>query len=185
MAIFFAIQKIQYKYLSQKSSRLHLNHYFINTSLRPSGFWCPVSVNHKIFFSLKLPWNHSLTPWVDPRDWLRACPRHVAPREELECARDAGFFLWKIRFAKAIFKTLYQNVWYHKDFSKVIWFQLTILVNFGPVHLNHYYDPQVCMYVCPSIIIFSPNQEMLLIGSLWDHPLTPWHNLGGTWASFY
>ena len=47
------------------------------------------SVCHKIFFSLKSPWNHLLTPMVDPRGWPRVCPRHAAPPEELARAERA------------------------------------------------------------------------------------------------
>ena len=38
-------------------------------------------VCHKIFFSLKSPWNHPLTPGVDPRGLPRVPPGHTAPRE--------------------------------------------------------------------------------------------------------
>ena len=37
------------------------------TSVRPSVVCRVSSVRHKKFFSLKSPWNHPLTPWVDPR----------------------------------------------------------------------------------------------------------------------
>ena len=37
------------------------------TSVRPSFGVRAVSVRHKNFFLLKSPWNHPLTPGVDPR----------------------------------------------------------------------------------------------------------------------
>ena len=41
------------------------------------------------FVLLKLPWNHPLTPGVDPRGWPRVAPGHAAPPEELARARRA------------------------------------------------------------------------------------------------
>ena len=55
------------------------------------SFVCP-SVRHKKFFSLKSPWNHPLTPGVDPRGWPWVPLGHPAPPEELEYARQAGIF---------------------------------------------------------------------------------------------
>ena len=64
----------------------NLNNYFHRhvcpSSVRPS-------VRHKNFFSLKSPWNHPLTPGVDPRDWPQVAPGHTAPPEELARARRA------------------------------------------------------------------------------------------------
>ena len=61
-------------------------------SVCPFGVRCLVSVCHKIFFSLKSPWNHPLTPGVDPQGWPRVAPGHAAPPEELEYARQVGIF---------------------------------------------------------------------------------------------
>ena len=65
----------------------YLHNYFdyhVCLSFRPvSGF------RHKIFFSLKSPWNHPLTPGVDHRGWPRVHPGHAAPPEELARARRA------------------------------------------------------------------------------------------------
>ena len=41
-------------------------------------------VRHKIFFSLKSPWNHPLTPGVEPRGLPRVLSGQAAPPEELE-----------------------------------------------------------------------------------------------------
>ena len=71
-------------------SRFNLNHYFhrhvcpsiralVRSSVRPS----------QNFFLLKSPWNHPLTPGVDPRGWPRVAPGHAAPPEELARARRA------------------------------------------------------------------------------------------------
>ena len=56
--------------VNNKIFAIHLNHYFnrhVCLSICPSVRLsvCP-SVRHKIFFSLKSPWNHPLTPGVDP-----------------------------------------------------------------------------------------------------------------------
>ena len=66
---------------------LHLHNYFdyhVCVSIRPvSGF------RHKIFFSLQSPWNHPMSPGVDPRGWPWVAPGHAAPPEELARARRA------------------------------------------------------------------------------------------------
>ena len=69
----------------------NLNHYFyrhlsVLPCVRPS---VRSSVRHKIFFSLKSPWNHPLTAQVDPWGWPRVAPGHTAPPEELARARMA------------------------------------------------------------------------------------------------
>ena len=73
--------------------RCNLNHYFdrhVCPSIRPSFRHSVIpSVRHKIFFSLKSPWNHPLTPGVHPWGWPRVPPGHAAPPEELARARRA------------------------------------------------------------------------------------------------
>ena len=134
----------------------NLNHYlfrpiplFVNGYIRPSHFFSPnqqiyitISTNtsvcpsdvrpasggvrHKIFFSLKSPWDHSLTPGLipypnppDPRGWpLIPTPRppgHAAPPEELAKARRA--------FSSILIK----------------------------VNLNNYFDHHVCTSMCSCV----------------------------------
>ena len=64
----------------------NLNNYF-------NGHVCPsirpfVSSSQN-FFSLKSPWNHPLTPGVEPRGWPWVPPGHAAPPEKLARARRA------------------------------------------------------------------------------------------------
>ena len=66
-------------------SKHNLNHYF-HRHVCPS---IHTSVRHKIFFLLKSPRNHPLTPEVDPRGWPRVALGHAAPPEELARARRA------------------------------------------------------------------------------------------------
>ena len=61
------------------------NTYVCPSVLRPS-------FRHKIFFSPKSPWDHPLTPGVDPRGWPRVPPWHAVPPKELEYAHEAGIF---------------------------------------------------------------------------------------------
>ena len=62
----FELQKCCVIYLKRKL-RTYLNNYFSGhvcpSIVRP---WVRGSVRHKIFFSLKSPWNHPLTPGVNP-----------------------------------------------------------------------------------------------------------------------
>ena len=78
----------------------HLQHYFdyhVFLSIRPFVlrpfilrlFVLRVSQN---IFLLKTPWNHSLTPGVDPWGGLLEAPGHAAPPEALEYACKAGIF---------------------------------------------------------------------------------------------
>ena len=47
------------------------------------------NIHLQILFSLKSPWNHPLTPGVDPRGWPLVALGHKAPPEELARARRA------------------------------------------------------------------------------------------------
>ena len=67
----------------QKTTRLHLHHYFDHHVCLSI---CPASKN---FSSLKSPWNHPLTPRVDLRGWPRVPLGHAAPPEELARAQGA------------------------------------------------------------------------------------------------
>ena len=69
-----------------------------NTSVCPSSVRRPavsgVRRRHKIFFSLKSPWDHPLTTWVDPQVDPRVDP-WVDPRVDPEGAR-ASFTAGKL-----------------------------------------------------------------------------------------
>ena len=73
--------------------RACLKYYRCNKPLFPPSRLCvhatTTFVCHKIFFSLKSPWNHPLTPGVDPWGWPRVAPGHTAPPEELARAQRA------------------------------------------------------------------------------------------------
>ena len=67
---------------------INLHNYFdyhVCLSIRLVSIRC----SSQIFFSLKSPWKHPLTPGVVPRSWPRVPPGHTAPPEELARARRA------------------------------------------------------------------------------------------------
>ena len=63
-------------------ARIYLHHYF-NKHVCLCVHPCVRLSEASIFFSLKLPWNHSLTPGVDPQGWPWVALGHAAPPEEL------------------------------------------------------------------------------------------------------
>ena len=94
---------------------VHLHNYFdyhVCASIRSFGVRC-LSQN---FFSLKSPWNHPLTPGIDPRGWPRVPPGHAAPPEELARARRA--LSSRYLFAKQF----WLEIWNHAFFEKKVTF---------------------------------------------------------------
>ena len=66
------------------------------------------------FFLLKSPWNHPLTPGVDPRGWPRVPPGHAAPPEELARARRAlssNLYLAQVVWAVQLIFQFYVIPW--------------------------------------------------------------------------
>ena len=70
---------------------------------------CLASLSDVMSIRVKLPWNHPLTPGVDPQCWLQVAPAHAAPPEELARARRA--LSSHIQGVPSQFAPLWTQIW--------------------------------------------------------------------------